>query len=173
MDVVVTDGVNRTVETVELTITDEFESDNAPVFTTTDMLVVDEGQRFVLDVNADDADGERSIYSIVGGEDQTDFDIDSETGELSFDFTPNFNFPRDDNRDNIYNVIVEAFDGTGNRTLQTINIEVVDANVAPIFNSTLDANQSVRENPVSYTHLRAHETRGNLVCRLLLEKKKK
>ena len=24
---------------------------------------------------------------------------------------------------------------------------------------------------VSYTHLRAHETRGNLVCRLLLEKK--
>ena len=24
--------------------------------------------------------------------------------------------------------------------------------------------------PVSYTHLRAHETRGNLVCRLLLEK---
>ena len=26
---------------------------------------------------------------------------------------------------------------------------------------------------VSYTHLRAHETRGNLVCRLLLEKKMK
>ena len=26
---------------------------------------------------------------------------------------------------------------------------------------------------VSYTNLRAHETRGNLVCRLLLEKKKK
>ena len=24
----------------------------------------------------------------------------------------------------------------------------------------------------AYTHLRAHETRGNLVCRLLLEKKK-
>ena len=26
---------------------------------------------------------------------------------------------------------------------------------------------------VSYTHLRAHETGRNLVCRLLLEKKKK
>ena len=26
--------------------------------------------------------------------------------------------------------------------------------------------------PVSYTHLRAHETAANLVCRLLLEKKK-
>ena len=28
-------------------------------------------------------------------------------------------------------------------------------------------------NAVSYTHLRAHETGRNLVCRLLLEKKKK
>src|SRR5660397_273062 len=26
--------------------------------------------------------------------------------------------------------------------------------------------------PLSYTHLRAHETKANLVCRLLLEKKK-
>src|SRR5660398_176824 len=26
--------------------------------------------------------------------------------------------------------------------------------------------------PVSYTHLRAHETKANLVCRLLLDKKK-
>src|SRR5665213_4088487 len=29
------------------------------------------------------------------------------------------------------------------------------------------------DDPVSYTHLRAHETGRNLVCRLLLEKKKK
>ena len=32
---------------------------------------------------------------------------------------------------------------------------------------------TVRHHPVSYTHLRAHETGRNLVCRLLLEKKKK
>src|SRR5450756_2111940 len=31
----------------------------------------------------------------------------------------------------------------------------------------------LRQIPVSYTHLRAHETRHDLVCRLLLEKKKK
>ena len=29
-----------------------------------------------------------------------------------------------------------------------------------------------RAEPVSYTHLRAHETSQDLVCRLLLEKKK-
>ena len=33
-------------------------------------------------------------------------------------------------------------------------------------------NESKRLIPVSYTHLRAHETREDLVCRLLLEKKK-
>src|SRR5450756_2737046 len=32
---------------------------------------------------------------------------------------------------------------------------------------------TARPTPVSYTHLRAHETRHELVCRLLLEKKKK
>ena len=31
----------------------------------------------------------------------------------------------------------------------------------------------LRSRAVSYTHLRAHETGRNLVCRLLLEKKKK
>ena len=32
---------------------------------------------------------------------------------------------------------------------------------------------ALREKPVSYTHLRAHETVLDLVCRLLLEKKKR
>src|SRR5450756_1203811 len=40
----------------------------------------------------------------------------------------------------------------------------VDTCIARIFNTY---------GPVSYTHLRAHETRHDLVCRLLLEKKKK
>src|SRR5665648_1208869 len=34
------------------------------------------------------------------------------------------------------------------------------------------AAEGVPGKPVSYTHLRAHETRHDLVCRLLLEKKK-
>ena len=33
-------------------------------------------------------------------------------------------------------------------------------------------NKSIDDVPVSYTHLRAHETVLDLVCRLLLEKKK-
>src|SRR5665647_3152905 len=45
-------------------------------------------------------------------------------------------------------------------------------------NTTVQAKQLIDKvksytNPVSYTHLRAHETDSYLVCRLLLEKKKK
>ena len=169
VDVVASDGVNRTVQTVELRIRDEFESDNAPVFTTADTLVVDEGQQFVIEVNADDADGERPTYSIVGGEDQFDFRIDSVTGELDFSFTPNFNSPRDDNRDNIYNLVVQAFDGTGNRTLQTINIEVVDANVAPIFSSNLVTNRSLTENSNLSDFFRVSDTIDNEAIEVTLE----
>ena len=43
----------------------------------------------------------------------------------------------------------------------------------PIWVATSDAVLSAQWEPVSYTHLRAHETVLDLVCRLLLEKKKK
>ena len=47
--------------------------------------------------------------------------------------------------------------------------------VSPLIAIPISPNEDydVIEKAVSYTHLRAHETRGNLVCRLLLEKKKK
>ena len=40
-----------------------------------------------------------------------------------------------------------------------------------VLDAILKANDGDRT-PVSYTHLRAHETDSYLVCRLLLEKKK-
>src|SRR5678816_4625184 len=43
----------------------------------------------------------------------------------------------------------------------------------PSSRTTLIGEQPNPWNPVSYTHLRAHETPEHLVCRLLLEKKKK
>src|SRR5450756_3024158 len=48
--------------------------------------------------------------------------------------------------------------------------------LAPTDVERLDENQRKQDAaviPVSYTHLRAHETRHDIVCRLLLEKKKK
>eukprot|EP00657_Telonema_sp_P-1_P005400 TRINITY_DN2272_c0_g1_i2.p1 TRINITY_DN2272_c0_g1~~TRINITY_DN2272_c0_g1_i2.p1 ORF type:complete len:153 (+),score=33.64 TRINITY_DN2272_c0_g1_i2:44-502(+) len=44
---------------------------------------------------------------------------------------------------------------------------------SPLKTSPLPWKSSSTARPVSYTHLRAHETVLDLVCRLLLEKKKK
>src|SRR5665648_1152159 len=47
--------------------------------------------------------------------------------------------------------------------------QVVDLFISDIEAGIFKQGQRI---PVSYTHLRAHETRHDLVCRLLLEKKK-
>src|SRR5678810_1391201 len=41
-----------------------------------------------------------------------------------------------------------------------------------VVSGELGTTSITQSTPVSYTHLRAHETGRNLVCRLLLEKKK-
>ena len=54
------------------------------------------------------------------------------------------------------------------------DVSQVCMRVSGCFNPTDEffAVFQIDRGPVSYTHLRAHETLMNLVCRLLLEKKK-
>ena len=51
--------------------------------------------------------------------------------------------------------------------------DALDVTVAFISNIENDRVKMNLRVPVSYTHLRAHETDSYLVCRLLLEKKRK
>ena len=50
--------------------------------------------------------------------------------------------------------------------------DVADGGIAPTQRTPLLTALRARSTTVSYTHLRAHETVLDLVCRLLLEKKK-
>src|SRR5450756_2741578 len=52
-------------------------------------------------------------------------------------------------------------------------LNLSQATVSDHVRVLLDAGLLSTSRAVSYTHLRAHETRHDLVCRLLLEKKKK
>ena len=147
VDVVAFDGVNTTIETVELRVANLIESENAPIFTTSDMVSVEEGERSVFSVNAEDLDGETVTYSIALGGDGFRFDIDSVTGELSFNSflsVPIFRDPQDGNQDNIYEVTVQADDGTENTTTQTIFVEVVDVEFAPVI-TPIQGGRTVRE----------------------------
>ena len=68
------------------------------------------------------------------------------------------------------------FDYSGTQACKALREEgykiiLVNSNPATIMTDP-DVADSIYIEPVSYTHLRAHETRHDLVCRLLLEKKK-
>src|SRR5660397_268612 len=59
------------------------------------------------------------------------------------------------------------------RSFKTSNPPRSSAQRRPSKASSTQSIEGVFIVAVSYTHLRAHETKANLVCRLLLEKKKK
>ncbi|WP_119420826.1 Ig-like domain-containing protein [Desertibaculum subflavum] len=85
-----------------------------------------EGTSAVATILAADPDnGSILTYAIVGGADASSFMIDSATGELSLFPPPIFEVPSDANGDNIYDVVVQASDGTLTDT-QAISITVND-----------------------------------------------
>ena len=51
-------------------------------------------------------------------------------------------------------------------------MERINTVVIPLIETSIDSLSEVMIPSVSYTHLRAHETVLDLVCRLLLDKKK-
>lgn len=106
---------------------------DAPVITTSSSQSINEGQTDVVTVQASDPDGPPTTFSIIGGADQALFDIDTNTGALSFKVAPDYENPGDFGTNNIYEVQVRASDGTLNDDV-TFSITVND-----ILDTTLDA----------------------------------
>ncbi len=88
---------------------------------------------------APDAEGDTLVYSL-SGTDAALFTIDAATGEVSFRAAPDFEAPGDDDRDNVYDIIVTASDGATD-TEQAVAITVTNDNDnAPTFTSPATAN---------------------------------
>ncbi|MEL6158227.1 MAG: DUF4347 domain-containing protein [Cyanobacteria bacterium J06623_5] len=120
-----------------LMITSDGGGDNATVN-------VDEGETFVTDVNT--TGGNNVIYSLNAGEDVSLFDIDSNTGVISFKSAPDFENPGDANANNTYLINVLAQDSTGQADSQFIVVtvrDVLESGQAPTITSS--GNVSVLE----------------------------
>ncbi|MDB3959072.1 SUMF1/EgtB/PvdO family nonheme iron enzyme, partial [Opitutales bacterium] len=91
----------------------EFLSNTLPVITSGANQTTFENTSLILQVSATDINGDTLIYSITGGTDQSLFSIKSDTGELNFLSSPDFENPLDSGTDNIYNVQVSVSDGVG------------------------------------------------------------
>lgn len=94
---------------------------------------VSENTTAVTTVKATDSDANTTLtYSISGGADAALFQIDASTGALNFKSAPNFENPTDAGANNVYNVTVEASDGSL-KDSQSISVTVVNVNEAPSF----------------------------------------
>ncbi len=162
VDVAVADAGGLTdTQAIAITVTDVDEN-AAPSITSAATASVSENQTFAIDVDADD-DAGGLVFSIAGGSDSADFDIDAATGELTFKVPPDFEAPDDANADNIYHVDVAVADAGGLTDTQAIAITVtdVDENAAPSITSAATA--SVSENQSVAIDVDADDDAGGLV----------
>ncbi|MET0393445.1 MAG: choice-of-anchor J domain-containing protein, partial [Chitinophagaceae bacterium] len=101
------------------------------LFSNTAAFSVAENTTVVTTVAATDEAGGNLSYSIAGGADAALFTIDIMTGELSFTDAPDFEAPGDADGNNIYEVTVQATNGTLTDE-QTMAVTVTDESGEPI-----------------------------------------
>ncbi len=150
----VSDGALSDTQSIAVSVTPANEA--APVITSngggaTAAVNVAENSTAVTTVTATDADlpAQTLTYSISGGADASRFTIDASSGALVFVAAPDFEAANDVNADNVYDLVVQAHDGSGGTTTQAITITVTDANEAPGAVTPLTA--SVVENSAAGT----------------------
>ena len=127
-------------------------------------VMAEEDQTLATTVTATDADipANQLTFSITGGADAALFDIDPNTGVLSFKTAPDFATPTDDNSDGTYEVIVEVSDGLGGMDSQAISVKVTEkaANDPPMITSNGagdTANVNAEENETAVTTVTASD----------------
>ncbi|MGF1481071.1 MAG: malectin domain-containing carbohydrate-binding protein [Cyanophyceae cyanobacterium] len=133
VEVMVTDSTGLTdAQLMSVTVSDVNENESAPTITTADSVTVPENQTEVVDIDATDANGDVEgnglTYQPLSGPDAALFELDPDTGELSFINAPDFENPLDNDGDNIYQLEAIVEDSTGLTDLQTIGVTVSDVN---------------------------------------------
>ena len=115
---------NASQQAMTVTVTDADETDTAPPrISGPTSPTVSENQTAVAELAAD----KPVTWSVAGGADATLFAIAPDTGTLRFVAAPDFEGPADANRDNRYEVVVQAADAAGNASQQAMTVTVTDA----------------------------------------------
>jgi len=127
--VTVSDGKGGSAtEDVVVTITG---SNDGPIITSAAAVNVPENSVSVLTVSASDVDSSQFQYSIVDGDDQGKFTIDS-SGVLTFKSAPDYEAPGDVGEDNDYQLTVSVSDGDASTAdQQAITVTIGDVMKLP------------------------------------------
>ena len=121
--VVATNSNGTASQTVQITVQNVIES---PVFTSSSSADFDSGASgIVYTASATD----NATYSI-SGTDYLLFSINSATGDLTFNSSPNYNSPADFNSDNVYDIVIQAENDSGT-SLLNLSVEINQPSLAP------------------------------------------
>jgi len=115
-----------------------------------------ENKKDVIDIEANDTEGNTIDFSITGGDDASLFNIDASTGLLSFKTSPDFENPTDADTNNLYTLTLKLNDDTNAyrfyRTL--VNVSDVDyEGVAPKALSFKELNRLKSDVPSDLEYL--------------------
>jgi Tol biopolymer transport system component len=98
-----------------------------PEITSSSEAVIAENTTVVQTLEANDPDGDRVLFTVTGGADQSLFTVNA-VAQLSFLTAPITARPSDSDADNVYEVEITADDEQGGTALQIIHIGVVTEN---------------------------------------------
>ncbi|MEW9856569.1 cadherin domain-containing protein [Novosphingobium sp. M1R2S20] len=126
-------------------------------------ITISENATIVTTVTATDADSTAISFSVAGGADASLFTIDPTTGKLSFKSAPDYEAPADADGNNVYEVIVQASDGT-NHDRQTLSVTLANLNdnvpVLTSYGGSATAALNVAENTLLAAMIKATDADG-------------
>ncbi len=124
LNLTLSDGQNQSNQSIIIEVLAVNES--APKFKTATAFKVLENTTAPLQVNATDEDNQPVSYAITNGADKDRFAIDATSGRLTFNELPDFETALDADKNNIYQLTIQADDGEKQST-QNISITVENA----------------------------------------------
>jgi len=155
VEVTANDGQGTTPLTLTVTVTD---TNEAPTLTgATKANVSENSTGTIYTATGSDPENNPLIYKL-SGTDAALFDLDANSGALSFKSAPDFEAPADAGGDNVYDLTLTASDGSLVSNTQTLTINVTNTNDAPIFSTS--PSLSVAENSTKVSTLIATDTDG-------------
>ena len=162
LTITASDQANNSTE-LDLSINVVNDTGSAPTFASASASIsVDENViGSIYTAQATDVDpGDSLTYSIAGA-DSSLFTINSSSGELAFNASPDFEAPTDSGADNSYDLAITATDSIGNQAQQSLTVAVNNLNDnSPQFNLESDA-LSVNENTTAITTITASDADGD------------
>ena len=135
-------GGTATIEVI-ITVTDVNEP---PTVNGENLVTIFENEDLIASYSAIDPEGPATTFTwSVTGTDRGDFNINRNTGDLTFRNTPDFERPADSNRDSVYEVTVRAYDGRYYGSFD-VTVTVEDVNEPPTITTTSSSATMLRQN---------------------------